>query len=1203
MRSVHVLRLMALCSLLILVTPAAHAASGGDLGFGYTWRDRPGGATYQVLVFSPTNDTFMDIQIPDNSAPVGPIPLGFAGAGFPFYGTSYNQIWISDNGWISFTDPLGNSHPTPSPIYDPAGPSAMLAPRWDDLQVDQAGQFIRHGRVNASDAYKIQFNGALASTGEAVVWEILLFADGRIKFQYSLAQSIGLATIGIENAAGNDGIQIAAGGVIFPTVAIIASSAIEFRPPSILAANCASVPSITCGITNGTSPAAGPNVRTYGCGSGNYGAQEAVYNLTLAQPSRVTVSLTAATALAVFLVQQCNEYDCIRGPSTNFTVNLTSGTYTLVVDGLTPADQGAFTLDVACVPLGPAIACGGSASGTTVGGPMQFPLYGCSGGRSLSGPEAFYELTVAATTNVRVTLSGNIVDLDVLILRPTVGEILANSCVAWGDTEAIAWNATPGTYIIVVDGVARAAGDYTIDVACRIDMDCSTIAGTADLTSGAVQTIRGDNSFMTSNVGAYNCAPGVSHPGGEQVWTLVVPTDGLVAIQSTTSPSNHTFYILSGCNEGACITAGGADCAAQMSAGTYYIVVDSIDAGGPYEAMVVFDQWYNPWRACENPVAPTTLSTRSSDEWHFDDGAFCIEDPNSINHPDGCVFAMYLTANCGTSLHIPLFDVEGGHLKVFDVFRGEYVWLTANSPRWSMSGYEIQWQDPDCVNGSDPRWNNVVTDISFDRPEGLCGVFRLEFINHSGFVWDLYSNCTGAGAPGFQIHDSLCRALADYSPLPNISIVSATATYNCPEISVTYTVRNDGCATVYDFPVEVLDGGNIVGTDLVPVIAPGEVTRTYTVTFPITPTNGVSLAVDSLFTTLECIDAPDSGCNIQSGLEVIALADCSGQCEVVARAVASASAICEGDTVTVDATTSFSSLCPGGLLEYQLSWPGGLRPWQPSPIFSGLIPTDFTSYVVDARCADPALQTTCFDLTSVNVEVDKRPAFNAAGVMARDAAPCNQGIQVTWEPATWRGSLGTGTYAVYKSTVSCADALTRLPVAWRLTDLFYWDPITTEGVSYYYVVEAEDNDPDSACLPQGPTVRGATTRVEANGGTCVAVTDATTPRTDILPRVGASLRLGGTDAFGAPRYSETFVDLEWNPSRPADPLAGEHFHVLRSSLPNSGFAAITTDAPPLSGNMFTDAAADQPNNATYVFFYLVYSADACENENRAWDDR
>ncbi|HAG51920.1 MAG TPA: hypothetical protein DCL42_11390, partial [Deltaproteobacteria bacterium] len=72
---------------------------------------------------------------PDNSVSAVDLP-------FTFYGTTYTQIFISTNGWISFTDPSGDSYPDNGDmdISNPAVPNNIIAPFWDDIELlDQSG--------------------------------------------------------------------------------------------------------------------------------------------------------------------------------------------------------------------------------------------------------------------------------------------------------------------------------------------------------------------------------------------------------------------------------------------------------------------------------------------------------------------------------------------------------------------------------------------------------------------------------------------------------------------------------------------------------------------------------------------------------------------------------------------------------------------------------------------------------------------------------------------------------------------------------------------------------------------------------------------------------------------------------------------------------------------------------------------------------
>ena len=140
--------------LLTALPQAALAATGSDTTFGYTWRDNADGAVRDGVIFG---GSYGEILGPADDQVWGPFTLDIANA-FPFYGNSYTEFWISDNGWISFVDPAGMSHPGPGPLPDAAtGPPEMVAPFWGDLEL-RASSLIRYGYTNATiDAFRIQF--------------------------------------------------------------------------------------------------------------------------------------------------------------------------------------------------------------------------------------------------------------------------------------------------------------------------------------------------------------------------------------------------------------------------------------------------------------------------------------------------------------------------------------------------------------------------------------------------------------------------------------------------------------------------------------------------------------------------------------------------------------------------------------------------------------------------------------------------------------------------------------------------------------------------------------------------------------------------------------------------------------------------------------------------------------------------------------
>jgi hypothetical protein len=140
---------------------------------------------------------------------------------------------------------------------------------------------------------------------------------------------------------------------------------------------------------------------------------------------------------------------------------------------------------------------------------------------------------------------------------------------------------------------------------------------------------------------------------------------------------------------------------------------------------------------------------------------------------------------------VPLWDNETGNIQIKNCETGTYEWLTAASTGgWSMSGTNIQWED---CGGLDPRWNNQTTDISFDDPVALCGVYRVEFIDWGGYVWDLFANCTGTNDPGFFIYDNLSEARFSHHLRPELSISNVNVSGICPNLIVGADVTNTGC--------------------------------------------------------------------------------------------------------------------------------------------------------------------------------------------------------------------------------------------------------------------------------------------------------------------------------------------------------------------------------------------------------------------------
>ncbi|NNF63379.1 MAG: S8 family serine peptidase, partial [Acidimicrobiia bacterium] len=133
---------------------------------------------------------------------------------FPFYGESYRTLYVTTNGYMSFTRPdfaqfFGDQIPSSNT------PNNAIYPLWTDLVVDDASQvewgIYRPDRRGAG-AFVLEFTQLRVFGGTATVdLEVFLWKDGRIDMLYRNNTGNpgdgGSSTIGIENATGSDAFQ------------------------------------------------------------------------------------------------------------------------------------------------------------------------------------------------------------------------------------------------------------------------------------------------------------------------------------------------------------------------------------------------------------------------------------------------------------------------------------------------------------------------------------------------------------------------------------------------------------------------------------------------------------------------------------------------------------------------------------------------------------------------------------------------------------------------------------------------------------------------------------------------------------------------------------------------------------------------------------------------------------------------------------
>lgn len=175
--------------------------SGGPDGSGYRWidSDEPGGPIFNWIDVSGIGDP---IPLSGDDVNAGPFEIGFT---FPFYDGEFDQFRICSNGFISFTS--SSQAYVNQPIPNSGAPENLIAPFWDDLVMPGTNAYMYGDGSSLTIQYdRVSHYGS----GGPYTFQVVLYPSGVIVFQYlSMRSPTGSATIGIQNATRDDGLQIA----------------------------------------------------------------------------------------------------------------------------------------------------------------------------------------------------------------------------------------------------------------------------------------------------------------------------------------------------------------------------------------------------------------------------------------------------------------------------------------------------------------------------------------------------------------------------------------------------------------------------------------------------------------------------------------------------------------------------------------------------------------------------------------------------------------------------------------------------------------------------------------------------------------------------------------------------------------------------------------------------------------------------------
>jgi subtilisin family serine protease len=193
---------------------------GGPDGFGYTWIDshEPNGPVFNWMDITTTGTP---VYLGDDDQVTVSLPFAFN-----FYGENRYEITIGSNGYLTFG--------TEGWIYwnmeipNPEMPNSIIAPFWDDL-LPPAGGFV-HYQAEA-DKFIVQYTNVpyYYATWLPNTFQVILYPDGSIVYQYLSMNNTQSSTIGIENGEGTDGLQVA-----FNTDYVHDSLAIKIVSASVL---------------------------------------------------------------------------------------------------------------------------------------------------------------------------------------------------------------------------------------------------------------------------------------------------------------------------------------------------------------------------------------------------------------------------------------------------------------------------------------------------------------------------------------------------------------------------------------------------------------------------------------------------------------------------------------------------------------------------------------------------------------------------------------------------------------------------------------------------------------------------------------------------------------------------------------------------------------------------------------------------------
>jgi hypothetical protein len=173
---------------------------------------QPGGPVYAWKDISALgqdiSSSFAALASPKTAADegiAGPINIGFA---FPFFTNSFAQLYVSPNGFVTFS-PFGGDTSTNTILPGGSAPSNGIAFFWDDLDLSTSGHvYTLTDPITGTFTLEFQ-NVRFKSTAATVNCQLILKTTGEILMQYQSLAFSNTCTVGVQNAARTQGLTVA----------------------------------------------------------------------------------------------------------------------------------------------------------------------------------------------------------------------------------------------------------------------------------------------------------------------------------------------------------------------------------------------------------------------------------------------------------------------------------------------------------------------------------------------------------------------------------------------------------------------------------------------------------------------------------------------------------------------------------------------------------------------------------------------------------------------------------------------------------------------------------------------------------------------------------------------------------------------------------------------------------------------------------